>query len=406
MGNAQGKEIALSLSKEGLVMNLAEDIPEDDDEEPYAGTPVKANDSASNGKTIGDLGNAVKADYLDKSPVRGRSEVDLPFRLERTLGAGAFGVVRLGTHIETNDKLAVKIIPKAKLIGPGAVGMMEREIRMMKLLRHEHIVRLYEVVIARTKVYLGMEYADGGDMLAFVNSRKLLTEPEAAELFSQIVDGVVFCHKLGVCHRDLKLENILLSKGKIKIADFGLANYSPPPTTAGEDFMQTHCGSPLYAAPELLRNTAAYDATKVDIWSLGVVLYALVCRRLPFAGDNLPAILKKIVSADYNIPDTLSGNLEDLLKRMLAIDPAERLSAEEVESHPWLKEHTKIESVGIERSNSLDELTTELADEVAALSTGGGSSGTSMPGDAKRRPATMDVAALKRELAAEAAEQK
>jgi serine/threonine protein kinase len=249
------------------------------------------------------------------------------------------------------------------------------------------------VLIARTKVYLALEYANGGDMLAYVNSRKLLSEPEAAAIFAQVIDGIKFCHGLGVCHRDLKLENLLLCDGVVKIADFGLANYSPPSMAPGESFMQTHCGSPLYAAPELLRNTAAYDAAKVDIWSLGVVLYALVCRKLPFEGDGLPAILKKIVAADYAIPSTLSLPLVDLLKKMLSVDPALRPTADEVATHEWLTSNAATATEpALERSNSMDE----LSDEIGALRSGSNALVVEEP---KRRPTTMSAGDIKRSIA-------
>ncbi|KAG8461746.1 hypothetical protein KFE25_001364 [Diacronema lutheri] len=327
-------------------------------------------------------------------------------------------------------KLKNKVIPKAKLVGPGAVGNMEREVKMMKLLRHENVVRLYDVVVARTKVYLAMEHADGGDMLAFVNSRKQLTEPEAAALFGQVVAGVNFCHKLGVCHRDLKLENLLLCNGAVKIADF------------------THCGSPLYAAPELLRNQEACDATKVDVWSLGgegahgpaqrsngargaharqppcrvartrllaeprraarplplrrpppsageVQLYALVCCKLPFEGETLPVI----AADDYALPTSLSPQLTALIRAMLAVDPAVRPSADEVESHEWLRMHAPAASVeeggGIKASFTLGE----MSEEISALQTSAALGATVESADGRRRPTTMSAADPKREVA-------
>ncbi|KAG8468782.1 hypothetical protein KFE25_007300 [Diacronema lutheri] len=391
MGNTQAREIE-DATKGGLITALADDLPDEGDEPALTSTPTS-------GKANGNLSEAVKPDYLDQA-ARARAEpVDLPFTLGRTLGQGAFGQVKLGVHVKTKDRVAIKIIPKAKLVGPGAVGNMEREIKMMKLLRHENVVRLYDVVVARTKVYLAMEYADGGDMLAFVNSRKQLTEPEAAALFGQVVAGVNFCHKLGVCHRDLKLENLLLCDGTVKIADFGLANYAPPPTIAGSSFMETHCGSPLYAAPELLRNQEAYDATKVDVWSLGVVLYALVCRKLPFEGETLPAILKKIVGGDYALPTSLSPQLTALIRAMLAVDPAVRPSADEVESHEWLRMHAPAASVeeggGIKASFTLGE----MSEEISALQTSAALGATVESADGRRRPTTMSAADLKREVA-------
>jgi serine/threonine protein kinase len=407
MGNAHsGREVA-KARKDGLIVTLDEDIPESASEAARvaaaAAAAVALNSPEVIAKKEGNLAAAVQADYR---PTEQSEPVDLPFSLGKTLGTGAFGQVKLGTDIKTGDRIAIKIIPKAKLTAPGAAGNMEREIRMMKLLRNEHIVRLYDVVVARTKVYLAMEYADGGDMLAFVNSRKQLTEPVAAALFAQVMDGVLFCHRLGVCHRDLKLENLLLCGSVVKIADFGLANYAPPPTMAQSAFMETHCGSPLYAAPELLRNSAAYDATKVDIWSLGVVLYALACRKLPFEGDALPAILKKIVAADYVMPANLSPELTDLLRKMLTVDPAGRPTAEDVVAHPWLRDYMAAAEGELPAAIGCSITHNQLSVAEPMGSFDHDAKAGAPAADERRRPMTMSGADIRKEIAAAKAEAK
>lgn len=329
----------------------------------------------------------------------------LPFLLGRTVGAGSFGKVKLGTLKADGTQVAIKIIPRERITSSKLQANIEREVKMMKLLRNEHIVRLYDVVVSPTKIYLAMEYAPDGDLLAFINSRARLGEDKAGSLFVQVVDGVAFCHKLGVCHRDLKLENLLLNKGVVKIADFGLANYAPPPTMDDDSaFMNTHCGSPLYAAPELLRNRDAYDATKVDIWSLGVVLYALVNKALPFEGAGLPEIMRKIVTVDYKIPEGLSPELADLISSMLSLDPASRPSIDGVQAHPWCQRYLQREDgdAAVERTTSFETVPTGLpswatgalkADETAsstgAVATGGGE---------RKRPATLNAADLAAEL--------
>jgi serine/threonine protein kinase len=404
MGSSQSQAEVDDAHQNGVIIAVAEDIPEGNEDDEMlltGGAPPNAPPLADGATTGADLTRAIQQDYLDEVRRSSMGEpCDLPFKLGRTLGTGAFGKVKLGVHHQTGERVAVKIVPREKLLDKRLQANMAREIKMMKLLRNPHIVRLYDVVVARTKIYLAMEYGDGGDMLSYVNSRKPLSEPEAAAIFAQVIDGVGFCHRLGVCHRDLKLENLLLCNGAVKIADFGLANYAPPPTMDQAAFMETHCGSPLYAAPELLRNTAAYDATAVDVWSLGVVLFALVTKKLPFEGDGLPAILKKIVAGEYATPPHLSPQVVDLIGRMLTVDPAARASIDEIERHEWIRVHTaKAEECPIERSTSLRELT----DEFRELGTGGPGSAAAGEGPAaeetRRRPTTMSSADIKREIA-------
>mmetsp|Transcript_25992 Transcript_25992/g.70341 ORF Transcript_25992/g.70341 Transcript_25992/m.70341 type:complete len:416 (+) Transcript_25992:63-1310(+) len=399
MGSGQSQEAVNEAHRSGIIIAVADDLPEGNEDEDV-NPPTPSNDLSA--KAEGDLATSVRADYFDNAP-KTTEPVDLPFKLGRTLGTGAFGKVKLASHNRTGARLAVKIVPREKLQDKRLQDNMAREIKMMKLLRNDHIVRLYDVVVARTKIYLAMEYADGGDMLAYVNSRKPMSESEAAAIFSQVLDGVSFCHKLGVCHRDLKLENLLLCNGVVKIADFGLANYAPAPASVGAgSFMETHCGSPLYAAPELLRNTEAYDATKVDVWSLGVVLFALVTKKLPFEGENLPAILRKIVAGDYIIPEKLSPECADLLRKMLTVDPAERMSVEEAEQHAWVSKHAPdpAQEAGIERSVSHEDM---VADDLSALTIGqkdsAGSGSTAASGETKRRPMTLPTEDLKAQLA-------
>mmetsp|Transcript_43116 Transcript_43116/g.106452 ORF Transcript_43116/g.106452 Transcript_43116/m.106452 type:complete len:441 (-) Transcript_43116:448-1770(-) len=411
MGSTQSQAEVAEAHKLGVIVAVAEDIPEgneDFDEMSAALSPPRGptlprpiTDQASGG---------AGAEQARRSETVA-DPADLPFKLGRTLGTGAFGKVKLGVHNQTKERIAVKVVPREKLQDKRLQANMAREIRMMKLLRNEHIIRLYDVVVARTKIYLAMEYADGGDMLAHVNSRKPLTEEEAATIFVQVIDGVGFCHKLGVCHRDLKLENLLICGDKVKIADFGLANYAPPPTTNAGSFMETHCGSPLYAAPELLRNTAAYDATKVDVWSLGVVLYALVTKKLPFEGDGLPAILKKIVTGEFNVPPHLSPPVVDLICKMLCVDPVVRVSVEEIEKHEWVRLHTEKKTDQVERTISVGNLAAEMAALQAATREASIEAGATLPpappvvdkGE-KRRPTTMTTADFKREIAEARAE--
>ena len=183
---------------------------------------------------------------------------------------------RRATH--ASHKMAVKIIDRGKLADrPAGPTQLVNEINAMKILRHKNVVRLHEVINTPAKIFLVMEYADSGDMLAYINSCHRLSEPTAYHLFRGVIDGLHFCHTLGVCHRDLKLENLLLHAGEVKIADFGMASIIKPGNQC-----HTLCGSLDYAAPELLlEHASAYDGVAADVWSAGVVLYAFLCRQLP-----------------------------------------------------------------------------------------------------------------------------
>jgi 5'-AMP-activated protein kinase, catalytic alpha subunit len=193
------------------------------------------------------------------------------------LGKGTFGKVRVGTHLQTNQKVAVKILEKDKIVDSADVDRVAREIHILKILRHPVVVQLYEIIETEKELYLIMEYARGGELFEHIVSHQRIKEREAAKLLQQILSGIEYLHKLGICHRDLKPENLLMDDyNNIKIVDFGLSNMYKD----GE-LLKTACGSPCYAPPEMVAGKK-YIGLSADIWSCGVILFAMVCGYLPF----------------------------------------------------------------------------------------------------------------------------
>ncbi|KAM8967365.1 SNF-related serine/threonine-protein kinase [Pelodytes ibericus] len=255
------------------------------------------------------------------------------YDLDKTLGRGHFAVVKLARHVFTGEKVAVKVIDKTKLDSL-ATGHLFQEVRCMKLVQHPNIVRLYEVIDTQTKLYLILELGDGGDMYDYIMKHEEgLSEDLAKKYFAQIVHAISYCHKLHVVHRDLKPENVVFfeKQGLVKLTDFGFSNKFQP----GKK-LTTSCGSLAYSAPEILLGDE-YDAPAVDIWSLGVILFMLVCGTPPFQEANDSETLTMIMDCKYTVPKHVSKECKDLITRMLQRDPKRRASLEEIENHPWLQ---------------------------------------------------------------------
>eukprot|EP01100_Stratorugosa_tubuloviscum_P009881 TRINITY_DN4178_c0_g1_i2.p1 TRINITY_DN4178_c0_g1~~TRINITY_DN4178_c0_g1_i2.p1 ORF type:complete len:459 (+),score=197.97 TRINITY_DN4178_c0_g1_i2:175-1551(+) len=211
---------------------------------------------------------------------------------------------------------------------------IKREIQVLKLFRHPHIIKLYEVIETPTDIFMVMEFVSGGELFEFIVNNGRISENEARRFFQQIIAGVEYCHKHMVVHRDLKPENLLLdSNANVKIADFGLSNMM-----RDGDFLKTSCGSPNYAAPEVISGQL-YAGPEVDVWSCGVILFALVCARLPFDDEYIPNLFKKIREGVYVVPDFVSPECKDLIASMLVVDPLKRTTIEEIRDHPWFKKN-------------------------------------------------------------------
>ncbi|KAI1895395.1 hypothetical protein AGOR_G00105850 [Albula goreensis] len=252
------------------------------------------------------------------------------YRLLRTIGKGNFAKVKLARHILTGREVAIKIIDKTQL-NPTSLQKLFREVRIMKILNHPNIVKLFEVIETEKTLYLIMEYASGGEVFDYLVAHGRMKEKEARAKFRQIVSAVQYCHQKRIVHRDLKAENLLLDADmNIKIADFGFSNEF----TLGNK-LDTFCGSPPYAAPELFQGKK-YDGPEVDVWSLGVILYTLVSGSLPFDGQNLKELRERVLRGKYRIPFYMSTDCENLLKRFLVLNPAKRGTLEQIMKDRWI----------------------------------------------------------------------
>jgi len=252
------------------------------------------------------------------------------YEIERTIGRGNYAVVKLARHRVTKTDVAIKIIDKTQL-DEANLKKVYREVQILKMLDHPNIIKLYQVMETTNMLYLVSEYAPNGEIFDYIAKNGRLAEPEARIKFWQIIHAVDYCHRKGIVHRDLKAENLLLDgRMKIKIADFGFGNFFHP-----NEELCTYCGSPPYAAPEVFEGKK-YCGPEIDIWSLGVVLYVLVCGSLPFDGDNLHALRDRVISGRFRIPYFMSSECENLIRKMLVLDPKKRLTIGQISEHPWM----------------------------------------------------------------------
>ncbi|XP_073995089.1 serine/threonine-protein kinase MARK2-like isoform X13 [Rhodnius prolixus] len=252
------------------------------------------------------------------------------YRLLKTIGKGNFAKVKLAKHVPTGKEVAIKIIDKTQL-NPSSLQKLFREVRIMKMLDHPNIVKLFQVIETEKTLYLVMEYASGGEVFDYLVLHGRMKEKEARAKFRQIVSAVQYCHQKKIIHRDLKAENLLLdSEMNIKIADFGFSNEFTPGNK-----LDTFCGSPPYAAPELFQGKK-YDGPEVDVWSLGVILYTLVSGSLPFDGSTLRELRERVLRGKYRIPFYMSTDCENLLKKFLVLNPAKRASLETIMKDKWM----------------------------------------------------------------------
>uniref|UniRef100_A0A2P2JJP5 non-specific serine/threonine protein kinase n=3 Tax=Rhizophora mucronata TaxID=61149 RepID=A0A2P2JJP5_RHIMU len=274
---------------------------------------------------------------MDGSIHRGSSNVDFylsNYKLGKTLGIGSFGKVKIAEHALTGYKVAVKILNRRRIKNMDMEEKVRREIKILRLFMHPHIIRLYEVIETPLDIYVVMEYVKSGELFDYIVEKGRLQEDEARKFFQQIISGVEYCHRNMVVHRDLKPENLLLdSKCNVKIADFGLSNIM-----RDGHFLKTSCGSPNYAAPEVISGKL-YAGPEVDVWSCGVILYALLCGTLPFDDENIPNLFRKIKDGIYTLPSHLSPGARDLIPRMLVVDPMKRMTIPEIRQHPWFQVH-------------------------------------------------------------------
>ena len=253
-----------------------------------------------------------------------------PYLLGEPLGEGAFAKVRLATQIHIKEKCAIKIVDKRLLEDTKDIQRLKKEIKILKNIRHKNIIQLFDIMESKTNLYFVMEYCKGGELFDYIVKNKRLKENEACKFFQQIINGVEYLHKQGIIHRDLKPENLLLDyNNNIKISDFGLSTFFTK-----NHYLQTACGTPSYAPPEMLEGLQ-YNGEASDIWSCGIILYAMLCGTLPFTESKEEIIVRKIKTHDYSIPKYLSNEAQDMLNHILKINPEERFTIEGIKKRPW-----------------------------------------------------------------------
>lgn len=255
------------------------------------------------------------------------------YRAGKVLGKGAFGKVSLALHKLSKKLVALKLLNKEFLKNETSKEKVMQEVRILKRFRHPNVVKLFETFESQKHIVVVMELCAGGDLLNYVRKRRRLKETYAKYIFRQIIEGIAHIHTKGVLHRDIKLDNILLDgKGIIKIGDFGVSRI----VTNINDKMTEQCGTPAYIAPEILRDKGYYGFA-CDLWSAGVVLYAMLYGTVPFKANNMNDLHKLIMKAKYTLKDDISEEARDLLKHLLERDPNVRYSCVDIMAHPWMQ---------------------------------------------------------------------
>ncbi|KAI5675467.1 hypothetical protein M9H77_06417 [Catharanthus roseus] len=255
------------------------------------------------------------------------------YQLGRTIGEGNFAKVKLAKNIKNGQYVAIKIIDKNLILKNNLINQVQREIRTMKLLHHPNIVRIFEVIGTKTKIYIVMEYVTGGPLSDKLSYWTKFNETEARRQFQQLIDAIDHCHCKGVYHRDLKPQNLLLdSKGNVKVSDFGLSALRKQPGS----LLSTACGSPSYVAPELLTQKA-YEGAAADVWSCGVILFEILAGYLPFEDSNLSKLYRKIYRAEYTFPVWFPEGAKKLISRILDPNPRTRITVAEIIEDPWFQ---------------------------------------------------------------------
>ena len=275
----------------------------------------------------------INTDSFERSIIYLKNEIS-QYQIKGKIGEGMFGKVKLGVHILTKEKVAIKIFDKGKIKNEKEVEYIEREISILKKLNHYNIIKLYNIIQTENFIFLIQEYVPNGELLHFLeNSENMnLSEIQICKIYQQIISGIEYLHEIGVAHRDLKLENILLNfKKDIKIIDFGLSNKYDKDI---EELLTSSCGSPCYAAPEMIKGIQ-YHGIDTDIWSSGIILYLMLCKSFPFNDKNNSKLYQKILSGKFNLPNYLSNEAKDLISKILKVNPAERIKINEIKKHPW-----------------------------------------------------------------------
>ncbi|MBA0779209.1 hypothetical protein Gotri_003482 [Gossypium trilobum] len=275
------------------------------------------------------------------------------YELGRTLGEGTFAKVKFARNVETQENVAIKILDKEKVLKHKMISQIKREISTMKLIKHPNVIRMFEVMASKTKIYIVLEFVTGGELFDNIARRGRLKEDDARTYFHQLINAVDYCHSRGVYHRDLKVwdivcvhypfvvkpENLLLdANGVLKVSDFGLS--ALPQQVRADGLLYTACGTPNYVAPEVIKSKG-YDGAKADVWSCGVILFVLMAGYLPFDDTNLVALYNLIFKANFNCPPWFSSSAKKLIKRILDPNPLTRITIAEILENEWFKKGYK-----------------------------------------------------------------
>ena len=274
---------------------------------------------------------------LDESRIEEKEEDEKEctignYMIKKTLGKGTFGKVKLGIYIPTHEKVAIKILEKCRILEKDDEIRLKREFELLTLFSHPNVILVAEIFETAEKFYSVMEYCEGGELFNYIVRNRRLSQNEAAFFYYQLINGLEYIHSLGIVHRDLKPENLLLTKEHIlKIIDFGLSNYFKKDQKA---LLVTPCGSPCYASPEMVAGKK-YNGFKIDIWSTGIILYAMLCGYLPFEDKDNDVLFEKILECNVVFPKFVSKLGKDLIKKILVTDPNKRITIEEIKNHPF-----------------------------------------------------------------------
>lgn len=290
----------------------------------------------------------------------GKSTTDF-YGFGKVLGQGSFGKVRLAWHRLAGTQVAIKSYEKSKMTEEHHWKRVKQEIKLMERLNHPHVIRMLEMIDSPKRIHIVMEHAGGGNLCSYVKARRRLPEHEARKIFIQLLLGVEYMHDLGIIHRDIKLENVLFDEDRnMKLVDFGFSVACRDPNKR----LKIFCGTPSYMAPEIVLRQE-YLGRPVDVWSLGVLLYACLCGCFPFVAKSYPELYKKIAAAHLRLPDHLSHSSRDLLRRMLHPDPTKRLTLARVRRHPWVKPvaAAAINAVSVPKDTGL-QIADDPADDV------------------------------------------
>ena len=252
------------------------------------------------------------------------------YEIKETIGKGTFSVVKLGINKITKEKVAIKILKKRKLSHNKDKLRLEREISILKKLHHINVIKIYKINEESDHYYIVMEYCENGELFNYIVEHQKLSEEETSYFFYQLINGLDYIHHKNIVHRDLKPENLLLSKDNIlKIVDFGLSNYFKD-----NNLLSTPCGSPCYASPEMVCGNK-YNGFKIDVWSCGIIIFAMICGYLPFEDPDNEILFKKIMKCQVEYPDYLSDNVLDIMNKILVVNPNKRITIEEIKKHPF-----------------------------------------------------------------------